>query len=124
MRILHFGVAAVAAIPALAAGQPIPLGSDPADPQAASAPVRYESVFDHYRPFAEQDAVDWRGLNDRVRAPAGRSGPGGHDPAGHAAQGHAGPVRSPGLSAPAATAPSADSQGSHAGHGAARPGRR
>jgi hypothetical protein len=39
---------------------------DPADPNAAAPPVRYESPFARYRPNAEAEVGAWRTSNDHV----------------------------------------------------------
>lgn len=41
--------------------------SDPGDPQAAVAPIPYESVFRGYRPFTDEKVVSWRATNDLVQ---------------------------------------------------------
>ena len=44
----------------------------PLDSLAKAPPVQFRSAFDGYRPFADQELVDWRKANDGVRAAAGK----------------------------------------------------
>ena len=69
------------AVPGLAAE------AQPADPAAPVPAAPYRSAFEGYRPFKEEQIVDWRTLNAEVGAAGGHigimGGAGGH--AGHGA---------------------------------------
>jgi len=52
--------------------------TDPADPSAASLPVRYESAFSGYRPFQEQKIAAWPQVLEEVAALPGMVGHAGH----------------------------------------------
>lgn len=47
----------------------------PLDPQAKGPPVQFGSAFEGYRPFAEQESIDWRKANEEVAAAGGHAGP-------------------------------------------------
>ena len=53
------------------------------DPRAKTPPLQYQSAFDGYRPFAEQELRDWRRANDAVRDAGGHAG---HQPGQGAGQ--------------------------------------
>jgi len=76
-----------------AAAQPQPL-SNPADPQAAVPPAKYESAFAGYRPYREEKVAPWRDVNDDVARVGGHVGIVG-GAGGHAAHGAAKPAASP-----------------------------
>lgn len=92
--------------------------AQPTDPAALAPPISYRSVFEGYRPFREEPIVDWRKLNEEVRAAGGHigimGGAGGH--AGHGAQsakpGAAAPVTTEGGQPPVRGAPKAPGGGS------------
>jgi hypothetical protein len=44
------------------------------DPRSKVPPLEYRSAFEGYRPFSEQDIVNWRRSNDEVRAAGGHAG--------------------------------------------------
>lgn len=60
-------VALAACAIAGAAGAQSAKRPDPAHPQAAAPPLRYESAFAGYRPLREEGVGKWREVNDRVR---------------------------------------------------------
>ena len=47
---------------------------NPMDPQAKVPPVQFRSVFEGYRPFADQERRDWRQANEEVGAAGGHAG--------------------------------------------------
>ena len=55
------------------AGSP-PQAPHPRQPQSSVAPLQYNSAFEGYRPFAEQDLANWRKANDDVGAAGGHAG--------------------------------------------------
>ena len=106
----------VTAMPLLAAA---PQPTDPAEPVSAPA---YESAFSNYRPYAEQNVIDWPALNEEVARIGGHGGVVRGGP-GQAAHTHANPAQPTGEtpSAPAAApvrgAPSAAAEHGHSsGH--------
>jgi len=90
--------AAVVAAP-LAAQTRIP-PSDPANPAAPAAALRYESAFAKYQSYRDPELADWRALNDEVRDAGGHIGI--FRGAGHAGHGSAKPASKPELPAAAA----------------------
>ena len=46
----------------------------PGDPAAKVPPVHYQSAFENYQAFREQEIANWRGANDEVRDAAGHKG--------------------------------------------------
>ena len=46
-------------------------GERPDDPRAKVPQPQYQSAFEGYRPFAEQELRDWRKANDEVRQAGG-----------------------------------------------------
>jgi hypothetical protein len=47
---------------------------DPNEPKAKVPPMEYRSAFEGYRPFADQEALDWRKANEEVGAAGGHAG--------------------------------------------------
>jgi hypothetical protein len=65
----------VIALAALFAGAAAAQGArDPNDPQVKVPPAEYRSVFEEYRPFADQEVGDWRKANEEVGAAGGHAG--------------------------------------------------
>jgi len=70
-RTMLFALSAMAAVAAVAQGESRP---DPAAPQSAAQPLKYESAFEGFRPFQEQDVASWRDVNDEVARVGGHVG--------------------------------------------------
>lgn len=90
-------------MPALALSLPLLAGAqDIAEPGNAKPgePLRYQSAFAGYKPYADVEPGNWRALNDAVGVAARKQG--GH--AGHSATATSSPA---GAHAPAAAASSA-----------------
>ena len=49
--------------------------ANPIDPQAKVPPVEFRSAFEGYRPFVDQETLDWRKANEEVGAAAQTSKP-------------------------------------------------
>jgi hypothetical protein len=65
------------ALSALVAGAAFAQGEakkDPAKPEAAAPPLKYESAFEGFRPFQEQEVVSWRKVNQEVARMGGHAG--------------------------------------------------
>jgi hypothetical protein len=85
---------AVAAAHAVAVGAQVQR-ADPADFSTKAPPLQYRSVFEGYRPFAEQEVGNWRKANEEVGAAGGHAGHGAgqsraEKPAAKPQQGQAG----------------------------------
>lgn len=48
--------------------------TDPGDSTTRVAPVEYRSAFEGYRPFTDQEAVNWRRANEEVGTVGGHKG--------------------------------------------------
>ena len=70
-RTMLFALSALAVGAADAQGESRP---DPAAPQSAAPPLKYESAFDGFRPFQEQDVASWREVNEEVARVGGHMG--------------------------------------------------
>ena len=55
--------------------------ASPADPSVRVSPLKYESAFSDYRPFAEEKVAPWRGSNDAVKGGGAREGHAAEPPA-------------------------------------------
>ena len=65
------------ALSALAAGAAVAQGEskpDAAAPKSAAQPLKYESAFEGFRPFQEQEVASWRGVNEEVARVGGHAG--------------------------------------------------
>lgn len=65
------------ALSALAAGGAFAQGgarNDPAAAQPAAQPLRYESAFEGFRPFQEQELASWREVNEEAARVGGHAG--------------------------------------------------
>lgn len=70
-RTMLFALSALAAGAAVAQGESRP---DPAAPQSAAPPLKYESAFEGFRPFQEQEVASWREANEEVARVGGHMG--------------------------------------------------
>ena len=92
------GAAAITALSAWAQQR----APDPADPAGSVPPVKYESAFAGYRPFAEEKVAPWRQSNDAVK-----------DSGGHGAHGQQPPAQSKPGEGPPAKPPENPEHGGH-----------
>lgn len=83
--------------------------ANPLDPQAKAPPVEFRSVFEHYRPFTEQEMRDWRRANEEVGEAGGHAG---HRPG----QGPGSRTPKPQPGKPDKPAPPAEKTQGHEGH--------
>jgi hypothetical protein len=56
------------------AATPQERGPDPTESGAKVPPVEFRTAFEGYRPFAEQEMLDWRKANEEVGAAGGHAG--------------------------------------------------
>ena len=70
-RTMLFALSAMAAGAAFAQGE---AKKDPAKPDAAAPPLKYESAFKGFRPYEEQEVASWRDVNDEVARVGGHVG--------------------------------------------------
>lgn len=70
-KLLLYGLAAIAAG---CAGAPDRVGPDPSNPAASRASGGYDSAFESYAGFKEQEPADWQQLNEEAARTGGHAG--------------------------------------------------
>lgn len=86
-----------------------------ARPDAKAPEIRYESVFQSYRPYQEPELASWTVLNEEVAKTGGHAGIFGSTGQGARGAAASGDSEQPKRGAPAPAKPAA--QGSGGGHG-------